>query len=67
MSQFQAAEKAANRIIKDIDGQFAALSKKAEGLEQQLTDISRRVTAISQQLRDIETAAATVKDKVAHN
>jgi predicted nucleic acid-binding Zn-ribbon protein len=73
---YQATERAANRIIKNVDEQFDALSKKvseqfenlskrAVGLEQQLTDISTRVTAISQQLGEIEKTVAAIREKVA--
>jgi len=61
---FQAAEKAANRIIKQMDAQFDDLKKKTASLEQQLTDISNRVTQISKQLEEIEKAVKAVRERV---
>ena len=64
MSYYKAAEKAANRIIDNVNERFDELSKKADGLDQQLTDISKRVTQLSDELKGIETAVSAVKDKV---
>lgn len=63
-ARFAAAEKAANRIIKNADEQFESLKQKATGLEQQLTDISTRVTKISEDLAEIEKAINAVRERV---
>jgi len=63
-SSFAAAQKAANRIIDEMNAQFDDLKKRATGLEQQLTDISKRVTQISDQLKEIEKAVKAVREKV---
>jgi len=62
---YAATERAASRVIKQMDAQFEDLKNKAAGLEQQLTDISKRVTEISKQLSEIEKAVSVVRAKVA--
>jgi uncharacterized coiled-coil DUF342 family protein len=61
---YAAAQKAATRVIENMNAQFDELKQKATGLEQQLTDISKRVTQISDQLTEIEKAMKVVRQKV---
>ena len=61
---YQAAQKAASRIIERMDLQFEELKNKATGLEQQLTDISKRVTEINEQLKDIQQVVKYIREEV---
>jgi len=61
---FAAAERAANRVITNVDTHFKELKAKADRLDQQLTDISARVTKISDQLKEIEKSIKAIKERV---
>jgi len=61
---YAASQKAATRVIQNMNAQFDDLKKRATGIEQQLTDISKRVTQISDQLKEIEKAVKAVREKV---